>query len=70
MTILFWKVLDNPVVEDCLGPTLWLGGLTVAFVLLPAGSGLEVAAAFNGFFAAVVLICKLIAALFRSMFTR
>ena len=63
MTIWLWKVLDNRVVEACLGPAAWLGGLTVAFVLLPDGSGLEFGAAFYGFFAAVVLICKFIAAL-------
>jgi hypothetical protein len=65
MEIVLWKVLDNPVVEACLGPLLVLGGLAVAFVLLPAGSGLEGAAAFNGLIAGVVLIWRFIAALSR-----
>ena len=64
MSIWLWKVLDNRVVEACLGPSLTLSGLTVAFVLLPAGSGLKDAAAPFGFFAAVILIWKFVAALF------
>jgi hypothetical protein len=65
MAIWLWKVLDNRVVEACLGPALALGGLTIAFILLPAGSGLEGAAGFYGFFAAGFLIWEFIAALFR-----
>ena len=63
MTILFWKVLDNPVVEACLGPATALVGLTVAAVLLPEGSGVEAGAEFFAFFATIALVWELGAAL-------
>ncbi len=63
MTILLWKILDHRVVEPCVGPALWLVGLTAAFILLPDGSGLETAAVFYGLIVAVILVCRCIAAL-------
>lgn len=65
MVILLWRVLDNHVVEACLGPALALCGLTVAVVLLPAGSSLEGVAAFNALVAAVVLVWRFISQVFR-----
>ena len=62
---MLWKVLDNRVVEACLGSALCLGVLTVAAVLLPDGSGVEGAAETFAFFATVILLCKFVAALFR-----
>lgn len=70
MSIWLWKVLDNPVIEACLGPALWLGGLTVAAVLLPEGSGLESAAETFAFFTTLILIWSFIGALLRPLSSR
>jgi len=63
MSMLLWKVLDNRVVEACLGPSAALAGLVVAGVLLPSGSGVEAAAWLFAAFAALQLISALITAL-------
>lgn len=65
MSIWLWKVLDNRVIEACLGPALVLGGLAFAALLLPEGSALEGAATFFAFWTTVMLIWTFIAALFR-----
>lgn len=65
MAIWVWKVLDNRLVEASLGPLLALGGLIVAAVLLPEGSGLEGGAEFFAFWTTVILVCKFFAALVR-----
>jgi len=65
VSIWFWKVLDNSVVEACLGRSLALAGLIVAAVLLPEGSGAERAAVFFAFFTTLSLIWELLAAPFR-----
>jgi MFS superfamily sulfate permease-like transporter len=69
MTIILWRVLDNRIVDACLAPALWLAGLTIAAVLLPESSALEILAEFLAFWATVILICKLIAALAAPLFS-
>ena len=63
VAIFFWKVLDSPVVDACLGPAAVLFVLTVAAVLLPEGSGLEAAAEFFAFVSTIALVWELFAAL-------
>jgi urea transporter len=63
MTVWFWKVLDNPVVEQCIVPATILAVLVTAYVLLPGGSGLEGFAGFNAVLVGVLLVCRLVKAL-------
>jgi hypothetical protein len=63
VTILLWKVLDNSVVEACLGTAAACGGLTIIAILLPPS--VEGGTWLMAVIAAVMLICKFIAALFR-----
>jgi hypothetical protein len=63
VTILLWKVLDNSVVDACLGTAGACGGLTIVAILLPPSA--EGGAWFMAVITAVMLICKFIAALFR-----
>ena len=63
MTILLWKVLDNRIVEACLGTALWLGGFSIVAVLLPPSA--EGGAWFMTVILTVVLIWKFVAALFQ-----
>lgn len=66
MTVLLWKVLDNRIVEECLGSAVTLTVLTILAVLLPEGSGLEAGAELFAFFAILSLIIAFVGALFRS----
>jgi hypothetical protein len=61
---LLWKVLDNSVVDACLVPFLIAGAMTVAAVLLPDESGLKGAAVSIALFAGLLVIGRLIGALF------
>ena len=61
MTILLWKVLDNRIVDDCLGTAVWLCGFAIVAVLLPPS--VEGGAWFTTFILTVVLIWKFIKAL-------
>ena len=63
MTILLWKVLDNRIVEECLGAVVTLTVLTIVAVLLPEGSELEAAAEFFAFFTTLALIIAFVGAL-------
>jgi len=63
MTVLLWKVLDHPVVDACLGTALCLAGFAIAAVLLPPSA--EGGPWFMTVILTVMLICKLIAALYR-----
>jgi len=65
VSIWLWKVLDNRVVEACLGHSLALGALITVAVLMPDGSGFEAAAWFFAFFKGLALIWELITALIR-----
>ncbi len=65
MTVRFWKVYDKPVVEACFLPTLALGGLTVAAVLLPQGSSVEALMESAAFFTTLILVVCFFGALFR-----
>jgi hypothetical protein len=61
VTLLLWKVLDNRIVDACLGTALWLGVIAVVAVLLPASA--DGGAWFMTLVLTVVLIWKFIAAL-------
>ena len=65
MTILLWKVLDHRIVDACLGTAVWLGGFATVAVLLPPSA--EGGPWFMTFILTVVLIWKLIAALFQQL---
>ena len=64
MVVLLWKVLDNRIVEACIGPAATLTVLTVAAVLLPEGSGVEAAAEFFAFAITLVMVIAFVGALF------
>lgn len=68
VTILLWKVLDNRIVDACLGTALWLGGFAVVAVLLPPST--EGGAWFMTVILTVMLIWKFIAALLQPLLRR
>jgi hypothetical protein len=65
VTILLWKVLDNRVVDACLGTALLLCGFAIVAVLLPPSA--EGGAWSLTVITSVILIWKFIAALFRPL---
>lgn len=65
---MLWKVLDNRIVDACLGTALWLGGFAIAGVLLPPSA--EGGAWFLTAITTVVLIWKFTAALFQPLLRR
>ena len=60
---MLWKVLDNSVVDACLGTAGACGGLTIVAILLPPSA--EGGAWFMTVILTVVLIWKFVAALFQ-----
>ena len=66
MTILLWKVLDNRIVDACLGTAVWLGGFAIVAILLPPSA--EGGPWFMTFILTVMLIWKLVAAVFQLLF--
>ena len=65
---MLWKVLDNRVVDACLGTALWLAGFAIVAVLLPPSA--EGGAWFLTVITTVILIWKFIAALFGPLLRR